>query len=156
MLWPTKTRKPTPESEQRDIFAFWDGSQSRRVDPLPVWYRLWQTDDIDTLMQRAGNNELEAAADIVRLTRELFGVTDYDPATGGGLTELETQKLLMDFLLYCDELKKKHGPLPIPWQKLAPKSLEPSTTPPAADSSSSPAESPSVEPSTTSTPSVQP
>lgn len=158
MLWPTKKRKPTVAAEptERDIFKFWDGSESRLIDPLPVWYRLWQTEDIDTLMNRAANNEMEAAADLVRVARDLFGLADYDPNTGAGLTELEVQRVFMQFLQYCDELKKKHGPLPMPWQKLAPKSSETSTTPPVADSFFSPSESPSDAPSINSTPSPQP
>ena len=154
MFRPTKKRKPQSD---RDIFTFWDGSAEQALDPLPVWYKLWQTEDIDSIFKRAANNELEAVEEMVQLARSLFGLPAYDAVTETGLTELESQKVLLDFLQYCNELKKKHGPLPMPWQKLAPSiSSETSTTPPAAESSSSPSELPSAEPSTTCTPSVQP
>ena len=158
MLWPTKKRKPPqPETPDRDIFEFWDGSENRRVDPLPLWYEIWQTEDILGLLKRAANNEAESAIELVQLGRKWFSVSTYDPETGNGLTELEVRNLLTRYFEYCQELKKKVGLLPIPWQIQAQAiSSAQSTTPPAAESSSSPSESPSDEPSTASTPSPAP
>jgi len=161
MTWLTKSRKPesqatmTAEPEQtRDIFEFWDGTETRRVDPLQIWYRLWQLEDIEATMQRAANNEMEAVQEVIVATRGLF---DLKPLESNGLTEIEVQTLLMKYLDYASELKKKHGPLPMPWRMLAPLPPQsPSDTTSDADSSSSPSESPSVEPSTASTPSPPP
>lgn len=155
MLWPTKKRKPPqPETPERDIFEFWDGSESRRIDPLPLWYKIWQTEDILTLLKRAGSNESEATAELTTLARAWFRVPPYEPKTQQGLTELEVNALLTKYFEYCQELKKKVGPLPMPWQTLVQaQSSDESTTPPAAESSSSPSELPSDEPSTASTPS---
>lgn len=145
----------TAEPEQtRDIFEFWDGTETRRVDPLQIWYRLWQLEDIEATMQRAANNEMEAVQEVIVATRGLF---DLKPLESNGLTEIEVQTLLMKYLDYANELKKKHGPLPMPWRMLAPLPPQsPSDTTSDADSSSSPSESPSVEPSTASTPSPPP
>ena len=154
MKWLTKQRKPNRE---RDIFEFWDGSQQRHVDPLPVWYKLWEQEDIDTVLKRAGANELEAVTELVGIARDIFSIAPFDATTGAGLTDMETMELLMKYLDFTGELKKKHGPLPIPGQKSAPQpSSETSTTPPDAESSSNPPESPNVEPSTVSTPSPTP
>jgi hypothetical protein len=160
--WPTKTRKPNteavnqpspPPGDDRDIFTFWDGTAHRKVDPLPIWYALWQTPDIQQTLQRAANAELEATSELIVLCRRLLSIPVYDETKDAGLTELQVVGVFSKFIAFCDELKKKVGPLPMPWQMLAPKaSSDPSTTPPAAASSCSPAESPSVEPSTTSTP----
>ena len=161
MLWPTKTRKPPqpekPETPERDIFEFWDGNEMRRIDPLPVWYKLWQTEDIESILKRAENLEAEAIEELAVLTRELFAVEAYDPDGATGLTCLETKQLLYDYFVYCHELKKKVGPLPMPWQIQARWiSSAPSTTPSAAESSSSQSGSPSDEPSTACTPSAAP
>ena len=152
--WPTKTRKPEP-AEDRCIFEYWDGTQTRRMDPLTIWYSLWAHEDIDTLMKRAGNNEMESMLELANLSRELFDLPSFDGTSG--MTHIEAMDVLGKYLDYTKELKKKIGPLPIPWQKLAPTpSSEDSTTPPDAESSSSPATSPPDEPSTASTPSPQP
>jgi hypothetical protein len=158
MFWPTKKRKPTqPETPERDIFEFWDGNEMRRIDPLPVWYKLWQTEDIESILKRAENLEAEAVEELAAITREVFGVEVYDPETETGLTCLETKQLFFDYLVYCQELKKKVGPLPIPWRIQAQWiSSAQSTTPPAAESSSSQSGSPSDEPSTACTPSAAP
>jgi hypothetical protein len=164
--WPTKTRKPNedagheaaqPPGEDTHIFTFWDGSAHRRMDPLPIWYALWQTPDIEATIKRAIKNEMEAIIELTAVGRKLLNLQPYDPVTGSGLTELATLNLIGNFLAYCDELKKKVGPLPMPWLKLAPQlSSAPSTTPPAAASSCNPPGSPNVEPSTTFTPSPPP
>lgn len=154
MKWLTKSRKPKTD---RDIFEFFDGEKDRQIDPLEVWYALWANEDIDSLLPRAANNEMEAVEELMELTRKTFSIKKYDPATGTGLTVSEVQKLLAKYFTYCNLLKKKLGPLPIPFRKSVPlRSPNPSTTPPDADSPSSPSESPIDEPSTTSTPSPQP
>lgn len=153
--WLTKQRKPVETQPDRDIFEFWDGAQMRRIDPLQVWYKFWATEDIQGLMDKAARGEAESVQELTAVTRELFCVPPYKPDVGG-MTELEVQRLLMNFLEYCGELKKKHGLLPLPWQMLAPSiSSDPSTTPPAAESSSSPSMSPSGELFTVCTPSPQ-
>jgi hypothetical protein len=156
LKWPTKQRKPVDvQQPERDIFEFWDGSQTRRVDPLPVWNTIWQTEDIESLLKRAGDNrEAEAVVELTALARDWFCAPPYQDGVGG-LTELEVEKLLDRFFGYCIELKKKHGPLPMPWRIQASWiSSGQSTTPPAADSTSSPSASPAGEPSTASMPSV--
>jgi hypothetical protein len=155
LTWPTKQRKPVVDVQpERDIFEFWDGNQTRRVDPLPIWHTIWQTEDIEGLLKRAGDSrEAEAVVELTQLARMWFCVPPYQDGVGG-LTELEAERLLDRFFAYCMELKKKHGPLPMPWRIQANWiSSAQSTTPPAADSSSSPSESPVDEPSTASTPS---
>ena len=161
MKWLTKSRKPESQStvttepeSTRDIFEFWDGIETRRVDPLPIWYRLWQIEEIETLLKRAANNEMEAVFEVIAHTRELFELKEL---ADDGLTQIEVQELLMAFLDFANLLKKKHGPLPMPWRMLAPSLPQnPSDTNSDADSSSSPLESPSDEPSIASTPSLQP
>jgi hypothetical protein len=156
LKWPTKKRKPVDVQPERDIFEYFDGSETRRIDPLPMWHAIWQTEDIESLLKRAGQNrEAEAVVELTGLARQWFSINPYQDGVGG-LTDLEVEKLLDRFFGYCMDLKKKHGPLPMPWQiQAAWISSNPSTTPPDADSSSSPSESPADEPSTASTPSHQ-
>jgi hypothetical protein len=152
-MWPTKKRKPV-DVQDRDIFEYSDGSQTRRIDPLPIWHRIWQTEDIESILKRAGQNrESEAVIELIDLAREWFCIPPYQDGVGG-LTDLEVERLLDRYFAYTIDLKKKHGPLPMPWQiQAAWISSNPSTTPPDADSSSNPSESPADEHSTASTPS---
>jgi hypothetical protein len=139
----------------RDIYAYWDGRQTKGADPLVLWNRLWTDPEcaFEEVAPKATTFDLEIHQSLYALSRRVFEVSSL---ADGGLTDLECFALLNDFLRYAESLKKKLGPLPMPLRflesELLAKARSRSTTPPAADSCSTPSESPGDEP----TPSLKP
>jgi len=130
---------------RRDIFVFRDGTQDRRLDPWNAWIKLWTDPDCDfkTQMPLCAQGDPEASRAIEALTRRVFGVQEFDPATGSGMTLLELHDLLGRFSIYIRDLKKKLGILPTPSRPTGSGSSETppdSTTRPASDSSSTASE----------------
>ncbi len=144
------------DSSGREIFFYEDGSgQTRAIDPLLAWRRLWSDPECDLAaeakvardpqIERAGKppiaiyaaaEVLAAEEKVINLTRRVFGVKPFEE---GGLTLRETDALLGRFLRYADEIKKKRNPSPTPTPALAPLDSpssdltpqEPDDTPPA-------------------------
>lgn len=135
-MWFFKNRK-----ENRDIYEYWDGEKDRTADPLVLWHNLFSDEEVDLIsdLQKAAEGQMEAHERISELVRKTFSVKPYEE---GGLTRIELHALAQDFLLvYCEELKKKRGPMPLPLRYLVRLPLGKSTTKPFVDSSSTELES---------------
>jgi hypothetical protein len=103
----------------RLIFRYWDGAKWRAIDPFVAHRAIWATPDwiqdakVVVNPQRADGSYfypaamvLEAEDNLRNMTRQVFDVeawTEEDP----GLTLIETDKLLQDFMAFCEDLKKK-------------------------------------------------
>ena len=133
---------------RRDIFEFWDGVKTRRIDPLMAWDKMWTcegcTPNLD--MPAADNGDREAWRRVQAMARDMFGVTAYTEDIPG-LTEDELDSVLADFLLFMGGLKKKREASRMRWESMALASSPVLATPPDADSSSTPSESSDGEPS---------
>jgi hypothetical protein len=100
---------------RRAIFKFRDGRRRRRADPLAVWRRLWT--DAEVNLERdlqdafdpdlPDTESLAAMKNLADLTRRAFALPTFEQ---GGLTEVECQNLLADFLTYMASVKKKVQP----------------------------------------------
>lgn len=111
---------------ERELFRYWDGIKRRSIDPLQAHRAIWNDQACNLLedSRRSANpkkddgspfypiEDVFAAEDRIRvLTRRVFGVAEWTETTPG-LTLLETDNLLESFIVYCDDLKKKHAPSP--------------------------------------------
>lgn len=153
---PVSTLPVFAAPQERGIFHFWDGTRNRNIDPLAAW-EVWRSTKLPMMevLRAADAGDGQAQNDVVEITRQMFGVKEYNPETGEGLTRDELNGLLATYLRFVGELKKK----PSPWQTQLPLSepaAEPaqsstfpdSTTLPESESTSPPSESSAAEPTT--------
>lgn len=148
--------KSKPKRDKRDIYSYWDGEKDRTADPLVLWHNLFSDEEIDLIadLKKAAEGQLEAHNRISDLVRKTFGVKKFED---GGLTNIELHALAQDFLLvYCEELKKKRGPMPLPLRYLVPRRSANSTTKQSVDSSSTETASSEQKPCRCSTQSQEP
>ena len=93
---------------ERRIFAYFDGQQVRKADPIVLYKELMaRGPEIDISRKVAASESkdaLKAHGDLVALIREVFGV---QTLAGGGLTDPEVVDLLDYFLGYVEDVKKK-------------------------------------------------
>lgn len=103
----------------REIFRYWDGARWRAIDPMVAHRAIWATPDWLQDAKVATNPisdtgepfypaamVLEAEDRLRNMVRQVFDVEAWTEDTPG-LTLLETDKLLTDFIAFCDDLKKK-------------------------------------------------
>lgn len=113
-----------PTSTEQEIFVYWDGERERRADPLVLWRKIWNHPECNLQpdYKMAANptrqdgqpmfpREMVLAAEdrIFALIREVFDVKQFTE-NSPGLTVTKTEDLLVAFLEYMDELKKKRSP----------------------------------------------
>lgn len=138
MWFRSKQKQETPESI-REIFSYWDGEKTRKIDPLVAWSRLLGDEEIDLLadLDRASELQIDAYERVCSLACKTFDVQEYSES-GAGLTRPEIHKLVGSFFAYVNELKKKLGPMPLPLRCLVRKSSteENSTTKQSVESCS--------------------
>lgn len=155
-----ETDNGTPEAPpERDIFRFHDGTKDRAADPMKIWFAMWadETIDLEKAIKRFEANELEAVQELISRARIWIGIPDFNEADGTGLTDLEFCRVWWSWLNFVVELKKKRGQLPMPLRLLEQRLRgNPSMPKPDLDSSSTPSESPSAEPTTSFNPSLEP
>lgn len=154
-----QTQERTPETTERDIFRFHDGTRQRAMDPMKIWALMWADDDIDIgkLLDRMATNELEAVMELLPRARKWLQVPEFNEEDETGMTDLEFCHVMYSWFSFIISIKKKRGQLPIPLRLLLqPRHGNPSTTPQNSDSSSIPKESQSDEPTTASKPSPVP
>lgn len=96
---------------RRAIFRFWDGRRVRGVDPIAVVRALRADDEYDeeTHLKLADAGHDDAIRITAAAVRRAFGMAGF---AGGGLTDLECLAVLLQFLNYLTDLKKKIGLLP--------------------------------------------
>lgn len=119
MIWPFL-------APARELFAFYDGRRTRRVDPLAVWravsehptFRFDKLDEVSAsgalIAGESGKAEEwfhESVKETAAAARELFGLKMYDE---GGLAEHECVRLLFAFRDYIDGVKKNTSTPPTP------------------------------------------
>lgn len=153
-----ETDNGTPATPERDIFRFHDGTKDRAADPMKIWFAMWadETIDLESAIKRFEANEMEAVQELIGRARTWIGIPEFNEADGTGLTDLEFCRVWWQWLNFVVELKKKRGQLPMPLRVLERRSLSsPSMPKPDSDSSSTPNELPSVEPTTTFNPSLE-
>ena len=102
--------------KQRNIFEYFDGIRTRRIDPFVVQRLLdthekfhWEIGfDVD-------RGDLEAEKVTVDATREVFDIPLWDE-DNAGLTDTETMSVLYEYVDYLDRIKKKFnlGQMPQP------------------------------------------
>lgn len=102
---------------RREIYEFWDGTQTRRIDPYQALIKLVGTGVIEPEMAaRADSGDMDAIAATVEACNEVFSVKPFDPQAGEGLTVGERMELLGHFLDYLERIKKKRSLPPTPSQ----------------------------------------
>jgi len=96
-----------PKSSPR-IFAYYDGSNWRTIDPLAVIYGLTNhAEYVDARhFKGACQGDQESVEIASKTVCDVFGVNPYDPKTQTGLTIGERIGLLRTFAVYVDSLKK--------------------------------------------------
>lgn len=116
----------------RAIFRFWDGSTSRRIDPMVVYRRLLEHPEFDweTTPLLIDVHEEAVAADAIRLSADAVRVAFEIPELSEtkGLTEIECVQLLQLFVQYLTALKKNISGARISQAPTVPESSEESTT----------------------------
>lgn len=128
----------------RDVFAFFDGTRTRKIDPFAVQAGLelhgeFRYELLDFV--EAGN--AEATATTLRAICDVFDVTPWNSDTERGLTQPELLRLFMDFDTYCAGLKKKYN-----FGLISPAPTGPtfSDMRPNSDPTNSPSDCTSIEP----------
>lgn len=98
---------------ERDIFTFWDGKEERSLDPLPIWRALWGHPlDLETEMKFAWGEKVdqktkdESFGKVLDIVRDVFELKRFEE---GGLTERETNDVLVSYFSFMEDLKKKQG-----------------------------------------------
>src|SRR5574340_1110081 len=95
-------------NRRRKIYRFFDGTNLRRVDPLPLHQALVDVGpelDIDLRLSVSIHKDApKGHANALKTIRKVFEVTPYEE---GGLTEAETTGLLNHFLSYVGFLKRR-------------------------------------------------
>ena len=109
-------------NRSRQIFRFWDGYCMRGADPIVVLRALLQDPqfDADIHVTAAEAGQLDARDITIAATRRALGVSAWSESTPG-LTDMETWTLLVQFLAYCESLKKSGSlfpNLPVPTEPL--------------------------------------
>jgi len=93
---------------QRQIYTYWDGHTWRRADPMDIWIQLQEHPEYNAEVHAplVDAGDTEAIQVTCEAVRDVFGVADYDPEGGTGLTLGEQIGLLTDYYLYLEEQKK--------------------------------------------------
>ncbi len=95
-------------NRQRQLFSFFDGRRTRRIDPMRVYRDLDMhprfTWDMGELVEAS---DPEATIIVADATADVFGLTKWDPSTGSGLTTAELLAILWEYCAYNEDLKKK-------------------------------------------------
>ena len=105
------------QKPKREIFEYFDGEKSRKIDPIYAWRKMWNDSECDPNKDfgpahgyDADGNEIEHSPEaldrVMDMTRRIFGVSPWSEDSEG-LTEKETLELLTDFVQYVTEIKKK-------------------------------------------------
>ena len=95
------------------IFDFWDGERLRRVDPIDIAFAIESDPEYlprHLVDARAGKKQ--AIAIIGRAACRVFGVQDFDAATGKGMTLADRITLFYTYSYWVDALKKNTQRLP--------------------------------------------
>lgn len=117
------------EAEKR-VFKYHDGQAEAFADPLAARRSFvveTQGRFNDLLTAYYGDDELascEAAVVLVPVVRQVFSMNPFDRDTGKGATEDDVDRVLTEFLDWCDEQKKS--------TVTTPTSSSPATSTPAA------------------------
>jgi hypothetical protein len=145
------------------IYRYWNGSVMVAADPLELLFAINEEGDLAhdvKLAQLTGaavaTDSMRAVRRIVEVVRRVFHVEHYCEDVNGkptGLTDPLCVALLDHFGRYCEEIKKKVGPLPSSATSARAASAGPS--PPLSDSASTSTATSSMpgEASSSSTPS---
>ncbi len=120
-LWPFRNKA------RRDIFTFFDGTATKRADPLVVLARIEKTCPDYAELMGAVTKKTEtlppgpvleqeravqkaATEKLIETVRAAFGLKPLDDT--GGLTEVETMRVFNQFLLFMGGLADRARPLP--------------------------------------------
>ena len=102
--------------KERFIYRYWDGAKEVSADPLVLYKKVMACSHeiaIDSKVALSESKDaLKAHNSLLDNIRKIFGVKEYKDGEGG-LTEVETDDLLNDFLLYADNVKKNSSPFAI-------------------------------------------
>lgn len=98
---------------RRDSFQFFDGKSKRQADPFRVWGRLlaiegFRWERFNDLDSQDDGTAMAASEECTAWIREAFQVQEFND---GGLMRHEQLALMQAFLLFVDDIKKKHAPL---------------------------------------------
>lgn len=111
-------KNPEPEvfrPKERWIYAFWDGQQDRKVDPLPLYKAVVSKGPSLSIDMRVADSpskdNVKAHTALINQLREIFSVKPFED---GGLTERETEDLFYNFWDFCAERKNECSPTSIP------------------------------------------
>ena len=128
----------------RDLFAFFDGTRRRKIDPFAVQSGLELHPEFRyELLDFVEVGDADSTAITLRAICDVFGVEQWNPATESGLTQPELLQLFMQFDTYCAGLKKKYNFGPI---SPAPTGPTFSDMRPTSDPTSLPSDCTSIEP----------
>jgi hypothetical protein len=106
-----KRKDVNPYTEkERLLYRYFDGQKKVSADPMILYCRLMEvgTDlkyDIDVTYS-ASNDKLKAREKMIGKIHKIFSLKPYEE---GGLTQGEAENLLVDFVDWCEALKK-NGP----------------------------------------------
>ena len=97
---------------RQNIWRFFDGRRWKWVDPYRIWRGIinhphFNLADLPLIEQ---GEEPQTTIGIEAVC-ELFGIQRWSPERGDGLTDEEILAVLVDFLEYLEDLKKKRSPL---------------------------------------------
>jgi hypothetical protein len=104
--------------KERSIYRFWNGEKNVGADPLVIQRRLASAPDCDweadvKILQLQTGESLSAFDRLAKAARHAFKVRDFEEIDGvqHGLLDSEIIELMVDFVAWMNELKKK-GELP--------------------------------------------
>lgn len=99
--------------KERQIFRFYDGEKMVGRDPITIQTKLATSHadwEVDIALLRGGTKEsFEAYDRLVSGARNAFGVKAFDEVDGkeSGLLDAEVMEILIDYVGFLDEVKKK-------------------------------------------------
>ncbi len=133
--------RSSPVLSDRFIYTFWDGSRTRKIDPMEVQNTLNTIPDFDldldfkmaTAELIPDKEKAKALQRVISAIRKAFGIEPYCDSPESGLTGGECMSVFVDFAQFIDELKKRLGILQTSSQSAVPQG-DPSPTKSNVDS----------------------
>lgn len=117
------------------LFVYWTGKRWRAVDPIVVWRAIDQDPEFnpERHLPAIDRGDVEALGVAAAAVRRIFGIPAFE---AGGLPERPCVDLLDQYYAYVASLKKSTETPPTSPPAMERPDLDESTTPPAADCSS--------------------
>ncbi len=109
--------------KDRVIFSFFDGEKIRKVDPMPLYRKYMEIANEVSADFQAFSSPIPnkfAATSYQNCISKISAMFELKPFDQGGLLETEVINTYMDYLAFCEDIKKKLNPPQTPPEGASP------------------------------------